>query len=154
MSSFFNYYFKKMRFKKREGVTLIECLILLIVTAFSIGAILQTFSVTTQLQMAGRRYVDSHKNVVSYFHTLESIETNNISTDIFNTVRNVNSVGDFSYVLSPEIIRSTDAVVTVRVFVINSDRSHKSYRPTREISKDFSRFTHRTVSDDRMIDIR
>ena len=141
------YYFRKMRFRKREGVSLVECLLLLIVVAFTLGAILQTSTVTSQMHVVGRKYVESHKSVVSFFNTLEAIGAVNIinvSGDILDAVKKADSLGDFSYILSPEIVASTDSYITVRVYVDESKRVKRS------ISKNINIFSNSTVSDDRV----
>ena len=139
---------KKSCFKRRDGMGLMEAIILIIVVAFTVGAMLQTAFVTTKLQMAGRKYIESHKSMVSFFQTLESIapgDIKNISTDILPNVKQVNQVGETSYlsISKPEVTVGND-VITVKITVTDSDYNE------RVIYKYYNIFSNRTVSDDRI----
>jgi hypothetical protein len=146
-------HFKRFCFKKRDGISLVEALILILVVAFTVGAMLQTSILTTQLQTAGRKYIESHKSLVSFFHTLESVEAKDILNADTRTIRSyvgsINFIGDVNYdkhytnVLSPDISVGS-GVVTVRIILSDSDLSKK------EIFESYNIFSNSTVSDDRV----
>ena len=136
--------FRKLRLRKQNGFAIVETLILIVVVAFVVGAILQTAFLTSTLQVAGRRYIESHKSMVTFFHTLESVEAEDIiSGDIYTLVRNIDAVGNYASILSPGVDSYNDGLVYVKITLADSDKSR------REVIKAFNRFSNRTVSDDR-----
>jgi Tfp pilus assembly protein PilV len=137
-------YLRKMRLRKQKGFALMESLLLIIIVAFTVAAILQSAYLSTTLQTAGRRYVESHKSMVSFFHTLESVEADDImSENIFDLVRSIDTVGSYVNILTSSVDTYDDGVVRVKITLADSERSRK------EIIKTYNRFSNRTVSDDR-----
>ena len=137
------FYFRKLRQKRKNGFAMIETLILIIVVAFTVGAILQTAYVTSTMQITGRKYVVSHKSMVSFFHTLESVEAGAIiSGDVFNLVRDIDAVGNYANIETP-VVSYDDKLVYVRIVLTDTDRSR------REMNSTYNIFSNRTVSDDR-----
>ena len=137
-------YFRKMRLRKQNGFAILETLLLIIVVAFTVGAILQTAFLTTTLQVTGRRYLESHKSMVSFFNNLETVEAlDMISGDIFTIVRTIDPVGSYTNIESPHVDSYNDKVVNIKIILADSDKSR------REIVKAYNVFSNKTVSDDR-----
>lgn len=140
--------FRKLCFKRRRGFGIVETILMIVVVAFTVGAILQTSFVTSSMQIAGRRYVESQKSMVSFFHTVESISAEDIIADsVREAVKNINLVENENF---PDIIKnieviSNDRVVDVRIVLADSDMKE------RVIISTYNVFSNKTVSDDRMI---
>ena len=132
-------------FKKRKGVGFVECLVMLIIVAVTIGTILQTSSATTLMQMAGRTYVESHKAAVSFFNVLESIPPDNISGDILSAVKDIagNSI-NYAYISAP-VVTSTGGIIEVSISIQDSKTSKRT------ISRIFNSYSNETVPDDRIV---
>ena len=132
--------------KRREGISLVECLLMIIIVALTIGAILQTAGSATRLQAAGRKYVDSHRDAVSFMNILDSFVRESISGDavILEATKNAGLRRDLVY-LSPSgiSILSDDGMYAVTITINESDNSSKT------IKKFFNGYNNRTVSDDR-----
>ena len=154
MGRFMN--FRKLVFKSRQGVTLVECLLMIVVVALTVGAILQTSAATTRMQVAGRGYVDSHKAALSFLNIVESIDPTKIidgTEDPLNNVRNALGIttggkfsGNMGYIAEPPTITpEVDGVITMSITIHDNENSRKT------IIKNFNAFNYRPVSDDREI---
>jgi len=141
-------YFRKLFFKKRSGISLVECLILILIVSFTIAAILQTSVITSNLQVAGRDYVNSHKAAAAFFQALKTVEAENIfnnpvSIDAF--VRDaLASERTARYISNPQV-RSTDGRIIVSVTVRESATS------SRVMEMSYNVFSNQTVDDDRIV---
>ena len=132
--------------KRRAGISLVECLLMMIIVALAIGAILQTAGYASRLQTSGRRYVDSHRDAVSFMNILDSLKREEISGDtiILAAAKNAGFRSDLLYVTSPAItLLSADGMISVAITVTESDNSRRT------ITKYFNNYNNRTVSDDR-----
>lgn len=141
---------KKLCLKKRKGIGLVESLLLIVVVAFTVGAILQTSYLTSKMQIEGRRYIATHKSMVSFFHTLESINPADIMTigDIRDEVMSIDHVKNEKY---PNIIRvdatSNDRLVTVNIVYDDTGRYDATGRNEKIITNHYNSFSNKTVPD-------
>jgi len=132
-------------FNKHEGMSLTEAFVLLVIVALSVAAMLQTSFVTSQMQMTGRKYVESHKSMVTFYQTLESIDPAEIKLNmsgVLNSVQNINPIESYASIsnVSADL---NDSAIIVSITLTDSDRSHKA------IEGYFNTFSNKTVSDDR-----
>lgn len=132
--------------KRREGISLVECLVMIIIVAFTIGAILQTTVSATKLQTAGRKFVDSHRDLVSFLNILDSFERDNISGDatVIRAIKKIAYDRGLGSVVSANVEELPDnGVIVVSVTFNQSDTSQRTIR------KYYNSYNNRTVSDDR-----
>ena len=133
--------FRKLCFKKRQGMSIVETLLLIIVVAFTVGAMLQTTYVTSQMQIAGRKYVESHKSMVSFFQAVEAVDSGDImSGNLKNTVKDIIPTESFVNISKIQAV-SNDRVATVSITLTDSDKKSKV------VYSDYNVFSHRTVAD-------
>jgi hypothetical protein len=72
--SFFMLHTKRMRFRRREGVSIVECLILMIVLGITLWAILSTAAWSTELRVFAKQEIDARILASSWFEVFESVD--------------------------------------------------------------------------------
>lgn len=128
--------------KHRKGFSLIESLILIVIAALMIGGILEVSAYTTNLQIAGRGYVDSYKAAASWFSALESVDAASIVSDFSNAVKKANQlIGAGSIYITNPRMASTAGVVVVSIDVAENKSSIK------QIGRSFNVYSNETVPD-------
>lgn len=132
--------FKKF-LRRREGFSLVESLILILVVAITLGALLQTTALTTELQIKERRNIDSMAVASSWFAALDSVM---VASDVPTAIANAIKMTDkYATYISDARYETHDGFITVTATILND--KGKPFT----MSRSYNIYGNETVSDDK-----
>ncbi|MDR1874798.1 MAG: hypothetical protein LBQ90_07300 [Synergistaceae bacterium] len=136
---------------RRRGISIVECLILMVVVAIAIGAIMQTVAWSMNLQVTSRENMGAYLFVNNWFETLESLEPSSIDAGNFSSAGDIRAAVQARMGKKPpyryEVTRGptnlSGGVYTVRLEVWPSSTKARSL----VVSRDVNRFSTKTAPD-------
>jgi Tfp pilus assembly protein PilV len=83
---------KSLKKNQRRGVSIVECLILMIILAVTIGAIMETVAWSMHLQTSSRENMGAYLFINNWFETLESFTSEEIASGDFSSAAGIRAM--------------------------------------------------------------
>ena len=137
-------------FRRRRGISMIECLILMVVLGISIWAVMAALVWSMDLQTFSRHDIGSYMYASNWFEALESLPPGTLAASDFNdavvAVKNLLGTGN-AYRIEATRTGPSSGVYTVELKIFSTS----SMRPPFVVSRDINEFSNETVPDDKVL---